>query len=296
MKITRCRALLVGLALLIDVICADAQVAIFTTSAAPAGCAAATAYLAAQGGLNVTQSNAFNTAICALVTNGFFPGGATPLDGLYFMANASDANAKVNVISPGTHNLVEHGTCTFTANNGITGDGSTCYLDTGFIPSSAAGHFVQNSANLGFCLLNSRTTSTPVQFDAGSIGANSNRAYMGPVALTSQYGFAVNQGNTAAVGQALNTQALWIADRPASNLTTMYSASGGFHFDNAVASTGLSDASIYALALNNAGTPVDFAVDQMAVFFYGASFGPQVASNPPASIATFRTIMSASLD
>src|SRR6266550_1151032 len=104
-----------------------------------AGCSQATTYLASQSGLNATQTNAYTTAICALVSNGFFPGGATPLDALYFFVNASAANARVNVINPGTYNLTEHGTCTFTANVGMQGDGSTCYEDTGFKPSTAGG-------------------------------------------------------------------------------------------------------------------------------------------------------------
>ncbi len=134
-----------------------------------AGFAKATTYLAAQTGLDATHINAYTTAICGLVADGLFN---TIFDGLYFTKNASDANAKVNVINPGTYNLTEHGSCNFVT-DGIQGDASTCYEDTGFNPSTATSpNYALNQAFMGVCIMNSRTTASPA--GAMQIGSSSN--------------------------------------------------------------------------------------------------------------------------
>jgi hypothetical protein len=126
------------------------QIGVFT-----AACSQSSTYLAAVSGLSVTERNAYDAAICGIVADGNF----SILDGMYFYANASAANARVNVANPGTHNLTTHGSCTFTVDQGFTGDGSSCYQDPGYNPTSAAGNWTQNSVTVGVCTLNARVTS-----------------------------------------------------------------------------------------------------------------------------------------
>lgn len=71
--------------------------------------------------------------------------GPTPkLDCLWVMAAADAQAAQRNWIAD-AFNLTPTSGPTFAADRGYTG-GSSSYLDTGFNPSAAAGHFAQNSA------------------------------------------------------------------------------------------------------------------------------------------------------
>jgi hypothetical protein len=235
-------------------------------------CAASTAYLAAVSGLSGTQISAYNTAICALVSAGLFN---TRFDAWYFFANASAANARVNVIAPGTYNLTEHGTCTFTANTGIQGDSATCYEDPAFVPSTAAGHFALNSSSFGVCILNSRTTVTG---NPGTIGG------LGSVANSYDYLAVLNDNPTKTTAGSMSEAALSSAIAPtvanAQGMTVITRPDSGqyfFYLNGALlaniihASIALANTTSVIFAFNNNGTIGFFSPDQLAYAWIGAS-------------------------
>jgi hypothetical protein len=102
---------------------------------------------------DTTHHNATDALICGLVTDGVW----AVLDAMWVPAtNVTSGTlatvANTNLVNPGTFTLVPHGSPTLTADNGYTGGtdgGTTVYIDTGFNPSTAGGHFVQNSAHVG---------------------------------------------------------------------------------------------------------------------------------------------------
>jgi hypothetical protein len=130
-----------------------------------AGCTAATNFLARTSGLSGTETTAYTTMICGLVTDGVITGnlsGATGcgsvLDGLYIFATNTTTTANLNLCGT-SYGLTQHGSVTFNADTGYTGDGTTGYFDTGFNPSTAGGNFSLNSASIGSYILTNRTTN-----------------------------------------------------------------------------------------------------------------------------------------
>lgn len=71
------------------------------------------------------------------------------LDAAFIWAqDGSKDAARVNIYNPSTLGTF-NGTITFTSNEGMLGDGSTGYFDTGINPSTASGNYTQNDASLG---------------------------------------------------------------------------------------------------------------------------------------------------
>jgi len=109
---------------------------------------------------------AIDSAIRLIVDTGAF----AKLDGLYFLASATDQASRINIINPGTYNLTKINSPRFTANAGWDANGGAGYLDTGFNPSTAGGKFTQNSACIGIAVSVAAQTN-PV---FGNIGTGSS--------------------------------------------------------------------------------------------------------------------------
>ncbi len=234
-------------------------------------CGEATTYLAALPNMpTLTQSNAFQTAICNMVTDGTF----ALLDVMYFFANTTDANAKINVITPGTYNATEHGTCTFTTNQGITGDASTCYEETtGYTLDTGGIHYVLNSGTIGVCVLNNRTTNN----DYSDIGINDGSTAASniiPLNSSGQIDFRLNSGQSLTTNTG--AQGSWIMSRTASNLTTVYHNGSSFT-TSSLASTAIPSGNpVYILALDFAAQiPIFLSSDQVGYALIGALSGAQ---------------------
>jgi hypothetical protein len=111
--------------------------------------------------LTTSTHNAVDTAICGLVTDGVW----ALLDALWVpaidVATGTLATiANMNWVSS-SYTLTVHGTPTLTVDAGYTGvdASSTIYIDTGFNPSTAGGHYALNSEHLSFWSLNATQSS-----------------------------------------------------------------------------------------------------------------------------------------
>lgn len=93
------------------------------------------------------------------------------LDVFYVLAAHTAQAAGLNWIDPGKYAATVNGTMTFAANAGYTGDGSTGYLDTGFIPDTHATKATSASAEIG-ARIGTITNSTALDFgdNAGNSG------------------------------------------------------------------------------------------------------------------------------
>lgn len=202
--------------------------------------------------------------VCGLVADGTY----SLLDGLYVFATSSQANALKNWAGPSSHNLTLHGTCTFTAGNGFTGDASSCYLDPSFIPSSAAGRWAQNSASFGSCILTYRTTATNYIPIGGSDGA-SHFAYMqGPRNSGGNIGVVLNNSTQTNIAAA-SSQGSWVASRTGASVFAAYKNAANIGNPNTT-STGMPTVSLSIMADNNNGTQIQYTADQVAYSFFGA--------------------------
>src|SRR5208283_3321474 len=98
------------------------------------------------------------------------------LDALYIFATNTTTTAALNLVSSSFTGTV-NGTLTFSADNGWTGDGSTGYFGTNFIPSIALGNCKLNSCSMGIYDLTSNTGAQTCQLGAYG-GATTSRIYL----------------------------------------------------------------------------------------------------------------------
>lgn len=235
----------------------------------------AAAFLARTSGLSVTETTAYCTLINGLDADGTF----SLLDALYIFATNTTTTANLNLIST-SFGLTKTGTVTFSADHGYTGDGSTGFLDTGFVPLTAGGHFSANSAFVGSYNLSNRSA------DSGSITVGSSTSGPGAFTIISPFG----AGNTAQYDISDNTfpnvvvsssRSALLALRTASNVTFLFQNGSSTQIaSSSAASTGLSSNSLYVLAFDNSGAASNFSPDQIAATFFGGNMttGAQAAS------------------
>src|SRR5712671_3147809 len=134
--------------------------------AVPGDAAQTTAFLARTSGLSLTESTAYRNLINGMVSDGTFQ----LLDIFYILATNTTTTAALNLCGT-SFSLVTHGSLTFTADIGYTGDGSTGYLDTQLAPSAGV-NFTQNSGSIGAYVQTNRTTAdTSVIVGSSVIGS-----------------------------------------------------------------------------------------------------------------------------
>jgi hypothetical protein len=115
---------------------------------------------------NARRKRAIDTLIGALKTAGVW----TKLDTFYVLAAHDAASARLNWVST-SFNLTAVNSPTFVANQGYTGDGATSYLDTGFNPSTAGGHYAQNDSHMGVYVGTNISAATGSVNDCGHSSA-----------------------------------------------------------------------------------------------------------------------------
>jgi hypothetical protein len=210
-------------------------------TAAGGGCSQATTFLNRTSGLSNAESTAYTNLICGMVTDGTY----SLMDGLYIFATNTTATAALNLVST-SFSLTVHGTCTFAADSGYTGDATTCWMDTGFQPSTAGGNMTLNSGHIGVCQLSTTLNGN------NWIGGNDGAAQTEFQDNGSGIFYDVNDGNFPSFAYT-NKNGGFIASRTASNLITMYQ-NGASVGTNATASGRLVQTNLIFFAQNNSGT------------------------------------------
>lgn len=248
---------------------------------ASSGCSQATALLARTSGLSGTEQNAYisggntGTGICGLVNDGL--GTYAALDGLWVFTTNNATTAGLNIIST-SYTLAQNNFsgCTFTADRGIAG-GGTCFWDTGFNPSTAGGHFTQNSAHIAGCVLNSRTTDD-VWVEIGN--TSGSISYIEPLVSNSgNKAFGDVNGSTFVNAVNTNAQGAWIASRTSSAVVTIYKAGSSFASSSSDTSQTLINSNIVILALGGSG---DYTGDTLG----WASIGGALSATQAASLTS----------
>lgn len=98
-------------------------------------------------------------------------------DAVYVLAAADRQTGRLNWKST-SYNLSEVNVPTFVVDKGFVGNKTNQALSTGFIPSSAGGHFTQNSASFGAFALAGPADAAGAQIDIGAQGGGRS-AYSG---------------------------------------------------------------------------------------------------------------------
>jgi hypothetical protein len=249
-------------------------------------CAQATNFLARTSGLNGTHTTAYTTFLCGLETDGI--GCSNTWNVLKVYATQDSTTALLNLCSA-SYATVANGSPSWAADQGYTG-GSGKYLDPSFVPSTAGGFWTLNSATYGFYTRTSDTIATN-QVEMGAIGpgaaTNSYVQLLGAGPATS---FHVNAQFGATTGVTPNIQGLYIFTRTGATTSVGY-RNGSSFATNGETSTGLTDITMYTMALNNNGVAAFESSNQFAADYLGRGLSPTEATNFTTRLNTLATAL-----
>lgn len=210
--------------------------------------AAAQAFITAAGITDLTQKKAVNKLVLDLKAASLW----TKLDVIYpFVGGTAGAHA-VNLKSPGTFDITWTGAGVTHDANGITGNGTTAYGNTGFNPTSAAGNFSLNASSI-FAYVGVNNPVNNGRFISVASGAGTNRAGLMRTATVLIGADGINCGAIGNLG--INVAAEFrgpvLASRTSSVLQTIYQNIGSQ--TDATASVAIANDSFFVLARNFGG-------------------------------------------
>lgn len=250
-------------------------------------CSQSSTFLTAATGVTLTADKTnYDNLICGLVTDSEF----SNLDGLYIWAAPTTTNAAlINLANPGTFNGTAHGTTSFSAYHGYTGDGSTFYIDSGFNPNSASSpHYVLNSANIGVYVLTSDTAGKSFQAEGADQGGNLDFTpyFFGNASWD------IN-ATSATSTTTSNSQGQWVATRTASTTLALYQNGNTTPVGTATTtSTAVPQTNIFFFAGNSSGTAGNFSSIQMSAGFWGSGLTSSDMNKITARVNTYMTAYS----
>lgn len=246
----------------------------------------AAAFITAASITDATQKSAINTLVSDLKTNSLW----TKMRAIYPFVGGSAASHKYNLKNPldtdAAFRLTMNGGLTHDA-NGVTGNGSTGYMDTHFKDSDFNG---QNDAGVAvYCRNNFSDGSFALYgaIDSSFTGLRflpklSSTAYFSVFASTGS-----GQSNT-------DTSGIWIHTRTGASADKMYRNGSSFKTNNLTSGTNTTTANILILAIdyNNGALKYQQSAANIAFFAFvdGLSDGDKVTLNT--IISDFNTTLS----
>jgi hypothetical protein len=163
---------------------------------------------------------------------------------IFFQPN-TQANALLNWVGTSFGGTII-GSPTFVSNRGFKGAVGAA-INTGFIPSTAGGHYSLSSGAIGYYSLTSRTTFGTIAEMGAQAGARTQLA----VGWSGGVGFYDINDTSGASGAVANAQGFWITSRTAASGAA---AIGFYHNGSATpvatataASTSLTSEALYSL-------------------------------------------------
>jgi hypothetical protein len=170
------------------------------------------------------------------------------------------------------------------ASTGVTGNGTSAYMDTTLIPS------VQLSLNNTHLSFYSRTDSpSNGMADIGSLGSNSNWTLI-EIYANVFYNL-INQNTTGSNNSMTTTLGHFVGSRTASNAIEGYR--NGTSFGTHTTTSGsLSDRSIFVSAMNNSPSPQYYSSREYAFASIGDGLTDTQASDFYTAVQAFQTTLS----
>lgn len=235
----------------------------------PATTAWVNGVVTAGGTVSATQEGYVDTLIKYLKAHSAWSSGG--LDACWLYASENAQQAMVDIVGLTSHTL--HGSPTFTANRGYTGDGSAAYIDTGFNPTSRGVNYTANNACFGFYLRTEESRTAAAYYYAGTdnntAGADAVRLSAGGV----QHNFGIN---ITGIGKFIGFDSgpvtgRYHIERTTSSLCAVY-RNGISVGTNTQTPTALPNANFFTLCSNNnSGTAQNLTNAQLGCFYVGAS-------------------------
>ncbi len=197
------------------------------------------------------------------------------LDLFYNFATDGDSDyAKINWVNPGTFQLVEHGTVTFTSNQGFNGNGTNGYLDTTFICSTDGVNYTQDDAS-AFCAIVNDISENRSEFGVNG-GPSEPSILLNARNNLNQVVFRVNVV-TQTGGANTDSEAFYHILRASSSNHSLFK-DGSLNVSTNQGSTGRPNRALPLLANNASGTISSFSTKKMGCFGLGASLSGNEAS------------------
>lgn len=113
-------------------------------------------------------SAAYITALDTMIAGMRTDGNLTVLDRFWIFAQEVQGYARVSIVNPGSTQITEVNTPTFTVNQGYTGNGTNRYLNTGFNWSTSSVNTLRNSITHGVYIT---TNVAENKYDSGHLSA-----------------------------------------------------------------------------------------------------------------------------
>lgn len=261
-----------------------------------------------------TQPNAatkacYNTAINSIVASGAW----TLLDFYHlYSGTPTQADALVNLVQSNYGGII-HGSMTWSTNGGFTGDGSTGYIDTQFIPGTVGANYQLASANIGVAIQTNRTSTAFVAAIGTTFADNTTSAIwanvdFGAGAVTA--GMVNFQDTTTNDVTSTTAKGIWSANVLSNVISLWQNAAIGSSKPVAFLA-GTSSVSFLVGAIGNGASPFAFSTDQISAVWVGAGltsvqiatvsnatntfFACTAGNNIYASSSNFAPVSSASL-
>lgn len=196
------------------------------------------------------------------------------MDAFYVLAAADSQVSRLNWIT-GTYDLTTAAAPTFTADRGVTPNGTTTYLDTGFNPTTAPSpKFAQDDAHMGAWHLTDLANAGATSYDVGS---NNSR-----IVNNSSLATAVRPNGTVSGTFTENYAAYKLWSRSGASAWEYYyageDAGGGTDASGAINN--------YNLGIGRISATL-FGVNQCAVFHFGSNLTADQVSAMNAALTTY---------
>jgi hypothetical protein len=253
-------------------------------SAAGGNCSQATAFLARTSGLSGTETAAYKAMICGMVTDGTW----SKLDVLYVFATNTQTTALLNLVSTSYTGTV-HGTVSFAADQGYTGDGSTFYIDSPWQPATGP-NFTQNGAAYGLYSLTSVA-------GASSFAMGEDTAFFDIDLSLLTGGGLLNASicSTAATLSVANSSTVgqYIVSRTSSSNTAVYKNGSATPFVNSTTDTShaLTAQDLYFFARNDLPGPAGFWNGKLSAGWAGGAMTAAQAANVASRVNAYMTAL-----
>jgi hypothetical protein len=213
-----------------------------------------------------TVSTAQDTRVCTLVgslkTHSLF----SIQDRIFLHASENSQQATIDIVNLGV--ATPHGTITFAANQGYTGDGSTGFLDSGYTSGT---NFLQNSASISTYVLTNRTVGGGIEIGRYDPANTGNSSLIQPLNTASQVSYDINDPPFSQQPTNANALGFWTASRTGASALALYKNSSSTAFASATASSITLPVgfNFFIGALNNNGTAGVLSSDQIAISTIG---------------------------
>lgn len=237
----------------------------------------------AGGTLTATEKSAANT----LITTGKSQGWWYSNDVAYLFLGGTTNSMSFNAVNTNTYRWFASGTVTTNA-TGVTGDGSTGFLNTFFTPStSGSTNYLLNSASISFYSKTAAPTGNGVFLGCDSGG--SAYARINQISASAVQG-RINDNSDDGVAGMATLAGFYTETRTAANTTALYAPGGGFNGGVSSAS-GLPAVPMYVFCRNNGGTAASFCNATINYISIGGAKSSTQQGQESAAVTAFQTAL-----